>query len=258
MIAVSLIRTAVKAALNLLHAVESNESRGYFNLGCAIRIGQILQLESNELKAGPTRSSNKSDQELPVEVVEERRRTFWCAFLLERLVVRVSLLSSWLTVKQCDGIHRTTAIRFDPFNITIPMPAPESNWLSQQSVPTARFHEDDTADLPTYLRTGQPSPPADLYGFTLRIADLWAQVVTYVAIGGKLTLRLPPWNPQSNFFRLDTALADWQRSIPPFLLWDQQNIDNHEHSGQLELYGLMHCLYFGTSPLFHRRKADME
>jgi hypothetical protein len=125
------------------------------------------------------------------------------------------------------------------------MPAPELDWRASRAVPTARFHEEDASDMPVYLRTGQPTPPADLFGCTLRVADIWAQVVTYVAIGGKLTLRLPPWHPDSHFARLDTLLAEWLRNLPPFLRWEQQNIEAQATLRQVELFGLMHCLYFG-------------
>ena len=103
----------------------------------------------------------------------------------------------------------------------------------------ARFE----ASLPAWARPpsqgtngAADEPPPDLFGFTLRAADIWSRVSAYVAAGSRNSVdRRVPWHPASTFQQLDRALHEWTDALPDRLRHTAENLRTHVFVGQGQL-----------------------
>lgn len=189
----TIMRMQTLLMLSLYDCIDKSEKRGWALLGQAIRIGQILSLDNNQIKTpmcfGSRLNTGKQKAEDP-RIAEEGRRTWWCAFLLESLL--------------CDG-QRQCSIRFDPYPIRLRLPMSNDDYYASRFVATAPFH----TTLPPWAPPLGPDVrlETDLFGMTLRIADLYARVIAFVNAGGKNVDSRAPWDEKSTFHGLQEELT---------------------------------------------------
>ena len=141
-------------------------------------------------------------------------------------------------------------MRFEPYPIPIRMPRLDADYDAARWGLAARFEEIiEPWNRPANALTRHTlEPEPDLYGWTLRIVDLWSRVAQYIGQGGRNLDRRVPWD-ESSFRTLDRALRDWNASLPSHLLYTEANVIAHSMVGDAKMFGLVHLLYSSKSSL---------
>ena len=111
---------------------------------------------------------------------EMRRRTFWSAFLVSSLLNKSALISlreAQLDRMLCDGHDRPSSMRFEPYLVPIRLPRLDADYNAGRWGLSARFEE----SVPDWARSAAApaldgEPEADLFGWMLRVVDLWSRV----------------------------------------------------------------------------------
>lgn len=246
---ISLTRVQVHLMLGLHHCTQYQEQTGWMHIGTAVRMAQLLHLahldDEEPLISTPltTRSrittQQRTQHEQTLIDLDIKRRTFWACVLLERLFG--------------DGKDRPAVISLRDGDLTTRFPCPDNEFIIGKHVTTARF---STKPLPVWApdshKRGIENEEADLFGQTMRIAELWSLVIGYVGKGGRHNDRRCPWLPESSFGRLDEQLSEWDLNLPSHLRYSESNLVAHCMIGQGKAYGLMHLLYFTSLLYLHR------
>ncbi|GAA5941030.1 Zn(II)2Cys6 transcription factor [Sporobolomyces koalae] len=217
---------------------------------------------SGALVVARKRSSGPVD---PLQA-ETRRRTFWSCFLLDRTI--------------SDGNERPCGLKV-PKIASLRMPGSDADFANGKKGMGARFDpdppawsvsvrhaqsrkdeddEDDAAaprDRPPRSRTttvNQVEPEADLYGYTLRIADIWRSVASYIGAGGRNVDRRPPWQADSTFFALAGQLNEFGDRLPQELRYSDQTLIAHCMTSSMDarLFGMLHLMFATASHVLHR------
>lgn len=166
-------------------------------------------------------------QQDPVRA-EARRRTFWALFLLDRTI--------------SDGNERPCGLKV-PRIASLRMPGSDADFHAGRKSLGARFDPDPPAWAVSALNrhggssanataAASPAPPsdepeADLYGYTVRIAEIWAKVASYIGSGGRNVDRRPPWLPESTFAQLAKELTNFEERLPEELKYSQRTLTAH-------------------------------
>ncbi|CEQ39914.1 SPOSA6832_01478, partial [Sporobolomyces salmonicolor] len=248
--------------LSLYELTAGRDNSGWLKLGQAIRMAQILRLGFEDEVDYPSAAlggdprGRQGGRQDPLKA-ETRRRTFWSCFLLDRTI--------------SDGNERPCGLKV-PKIASLRMPGPDADFAAGRKSLGAKFDPDPPA-WSVSVRTQQqqnggagsekkPStvpavavePEADLYGFTLRIADIWRKVAAYIGAGGRNVDRRPPWLPSSTFSELAAALNEFGARLPEMLRYSDQTLIAHcmTSSQEARLFGMMHLLYATASHVLHR------
>lgn len=126
------------------------------------------------------------------------------------------------------------------------MPGPDSDFLAGRKSVGARFDPDPpswavselgrssgpgahgiSAPSPAPPPAAAEEPEADLYGYTVRIAEIWSKVASYIGSGGRNVDRRPPWLEQSTFAQLARELTDFEARLPEELKYSQRTLTAH-------------------------------
>ncbi|CAH7681774.1 hypothetical protein PPACK8108_LOCUS14424, partial [Phakopsora pachyrhizi] len=273
---ISLARVQAYLMLGFYDCAEQQEKRGWMSIGMAIRMAQLMRLanlddDEDQPSAYPTQqptdsghqlqnletalplganhqsiissdltnSQTNNQQEIEMDI---RRRTFWSCFLIERLF--------------SDGKDRPVMISCDQDDINTHFPDPEYGFSTGRRPNLGAL---TTSPTPPWVRTSQSNgtttncdQETDLFGQTMRIADLWNKVLKYISRGGRNHDRRCPWLPDSSFSRLDEQLSEWETRLPSHLQSTESNLVAYSIIGQGKSYGLMHLLYFSSLLYLHR------
>ncbi|GAA5904966.1 hypothetical protein JCM5296_005692 [Sporobolomyces johnsonii] len=248
--------------LSLYELTAGRDNSGWLKLGQAIRMAQILRLGFEDEVDYPSAAlggdarGRQGGRQDPLKA-ETRRRTFWSCFLLDRTI--------------SDGNERPCGLKV-PKIASLRMPGSDADFAAGRKSLGAKFDPDPPA-WSVSVRTQQqqnggsgsekkPStgpavavePEADLYGFTLRIADIWRKVAAYIGAGGRNVDRRPPWLPSSTFSELAAALNEFGARLPEMLRYSDQTLIAHcmTSSQEARLFGMMHLLYATASHVLHR------
>lgn len=171
-------------------------------------------------------------------VSEIRRRTFWCCYLLDRLVT--------------DGRDRPVSLRA-PHSAYIRLPGNDAEFnMNQPITPGARFEPSPAPwTIPASIELAH-HVEADLYGHILRISEIWHKVATYIGSGGRNSDRRPPWMVESTFAELANELLIFDVTLPPQLRYDDSNLIAHSLVNQGRHFGLLHLLFYTSTLVLHR------
>ncbi|GAA6006416.1 hypothetical protein JCM11491_004948 [Sporobolomyces phaffii] len=203
-------------------------------------------------------------------MAETRRRTFWSCFLLDRTIsdgnerpcgLKVPKIASLRMpgsdVDFADG-RKSTGARFDPD----PPPWSVSVRTAQQKREEEeeafrKGGEDELIGRIVRSRTTTVTPvepEADLYGYTLRIADIWRSVASYIGAGGRNVDRRPPWQEDSTFYALAQQLNEFGDRLPQELRYTDQTLIAHCMTSTMDarLFGMLHLLFAAASHVLHR------
>lgn len=225
----SLVRCQSYLLLGLYECTEGLDHSGWMKIGIAIRMAQILRLgfeDEDEMKVLLTD---------PI-LSEARRRTFWSCFKLERLIT--------------DGKDRPVALQV-PHNSSIKMPGSDLDYIMNIRSNSARFNPTPPAwSLPAQL-SSVPEVEADLYGHTIRVAELWRRVAQYVGEGGRNSDRRAPWM-ESGFATLERDLNIFLARLPLELQYTDENIVAHSLVGEVRRFAMLHLVFHTTKLVLHR------
>ena len=190
-------------------------------VGIAIRMIQVLELGSAQ--SYPTTKSNSEWIAL-----EERRRTFWSAYLMDRMM--------------SNGRGRPQTISNQ--DITIPLPADNVNFTF--GTPEAILYLGQAPSQGT-LRPECTGTLASL----IELVDLWSRMAKWSCARKWLTDELAPWDPASEFYQVTQLLEQWRSRLPRSL-----QLDNHTTMIQLSQknsnWALMWMVYNNGLLSMHR------
>lgn len=98
-------------------------------------------------------------------------------------------------------------------------------------------------------------PPGVLscFSYLLRAAALLGRVSTFVNRTARERV-LPPFNPESEFAKLDRSIDEWYEDLPPMMKYTQDNIDRYRHSQSVDSgrFFLAHIMHNTLIVLLHR------
>lgn len=232
---ISLVRCQCYLLLGLYECTEGVENRGWMKIGTAIRMAQLLRLGFEDDDEGSI-SRSRAD---PLQS-EIRRRTFWSCFLLDRTIT--------------DGRERPCTLKA-PLPSVLRMPGADADFqLGRKGQLGARFDPNPPRwNLSSKMEAAAPlEHEADLYGQTLRVAEIWQRVATYIASGGRNFDRRAPWIPESTFATLQQDLGTFSSLLPEFYQFSEANLVAHCMIGQGRLFGMMHLLFACATLNLHR------
>ncbi|GAA5978861.1 hypothetical protein JCM11641_003591 [Rhodosporidiobolus odoratus] len=248
---ISLMRCQCFCLVGFYEITAGRDNSGWLKIGTAIRMAQVLRLGfedeigymseheqrangEDEATADPSQASSRALH------AELRRRVFWALFALDRTV--------------SDGNERPCGLKV-PRIASLRMPGPDADFQAGHKSLGAKFDPDPPAwSLSMKTPPGEGEPEADLYGHTLRIAEIWSKVASYIGSGGRIVDRRCPWKEESTFAQLERDLSDFERKLPDVLKYSQQTMLAHCMSSQMEarMFGMLHLLNAGARHVLHR------
>lgn len=179
--------------------------------GQALRMAYALQLH-RELDHDPLGQNNSKASELSFTDREIRRRTMWACVLMDRY--------------NSSGSQRPP-IGNEKF-LHIQLPVKESHF--QMEIPGPTEDLDGNVPNPVPEGYGQLSNPKDNMGvsaYIIRAIVLWGRIVDYLNLGGKKRDPHPLWSPESGYSRLRRQIEEFSASLPSFLAFTLENLQNH-------------------------------
>lgn len=179
--------------------------------GQALRMAYALQLH-RELDHDPLGQNNGKASELSFTDREIRRRTMWACVLMDRY--------------NSSGSQRPP-IGNEKF-LHIQLPVKESHF--QMEIPGPTEDLDGNVPNPVPEGMGQLSNPKDNMGvsaYIIRAIMLWGRIVDYLNLGGKKKDPHPLWSPESGYTRLKRQIEEFSASLPSFLSFTLENLQNH-------------------------------
>lgn len=87
---------------------------------------------------------------------------------------------------------------------------------------------------------------------TLRVAEIWQRVATYIGSGGRNIDRRAPWLPESTFASLQRDLTAFDEQLPAEQKYTEANLLAHNLIGQGRLFGMLHLLFSTSRLVLHR------
>ncbi|KAJ9269918.1 transcriptional regulator family: Fungal Specific TF [Paecilomyces variotii] len=179
--------------------------------GQALRMAYALQLH-RELDHDPLGQNNSKTSEISFTDREIRRRTMWACVLMDRY--------------NSSGSQRPP-IGNEKF-LHIQLPVKESHF--QMEIPGPTEDLDGNVPNPVPEGYGQLSNPKDNMGvsaYIIRAIMLWGRIVDYLNLGGKKKDPHPLWSPESGYSRLKRQIEEFSASLPSFLAFTLENLQNH-------------------------------
>ncbi|KAH8925140.1 hypothetical protein BT69DRAFT_1332441 [Atractiella rhizophila] len=253
---VSVHRCQANLLLGLHDYLEGEEVRGFMRLGTGIRMTQVLRLSFEDdcpgegsvphpLGAGGGNGTGKAFMNS-----EMRRRTFWSAYLLDRLLcardrpVTIREANTRFVRMPCeDEEYSNGALNGTPGD------GPDGEGEGGQP---PRLRKVEEWGSMCFLEERGKERDCDLYGFLLRIADFWSDVATYIGQGGHTMDRRGPWTRQSSFYVLSERLRGWWDSLPPEMRLNETNFVRYNGEKKGRLFAVMHLVYFCSLIYLHR------
>lgn len=228
------------------------------------------QASTSKLPDQPNKVATPRPASIDPLMAETRRRTFWSCFLLDRTISDGNERPCGLKVPKIASLRmpgsdadfangrKGIGARFDPD----PPPWSVSVRTAQQKKEeeeeaSRKSAEDEVVGRIVRSRTTTVNlvePEADLYGYTLRIADIWRSVASYIGAGGRNVDRRPPWQEDSTFYALAQQLNEFGDRLPQELRYTDQTLIAHCMTSTMDarLFGMLHLLFAAASHVLHR------
>ncbi|WBW71292.1 DNA-binding transcription factor, zf-fungal binuclear cluster type Mca1 [Schizosaccharomyces osmophilus] len=247
---ISLINISALLMLCLIELGAGRSPKAWLLLGMALRMADSLDLGND--------FSEDSFSSLPDMFNwaegEQRRRTYWSCFMIERLLATGFMAPSKL---------RT--ISLNPNKTSIQLPCPEANFCFSQPVVTEFFD----GSIPQNTFEGQSpnatstSTASDFLSFTMgsliRLSDIWSDISRWVLRGGYSQDIVPPWMPQSLFQQKLAVLENWSKNLSPRLSLTDENYSIYSAPGDCSggCFIFMHILFHVTNVYLLRNALDL-
>lgn len=196
-------------------------------VGIAIRMAQVRDLGSELSYPAIEPGSPSFTSEWIMS--EERRRTFWSCYMLDRYL--------------SNGRGRPQAIQNK--DITIHLPADNINFTFGTP--------EDTRYLNQTLPEGQTTLPecTGTMASMIELVDLWSRMAKWSCARAWTTDVIAPWDDRSEFYRVCLKLEEWRAQRPKSLQMD-------EHTLMIQLsqkntnWSLMWIIYYNGLLFMHR------
>lgn len=204
---------------------EGNTSRSYLYIGIAARMALVLGLGEEKNLPGNDDIADEGDDVSRVISVECKRRTMWSVYMMDRC--------------NSSGRERSPAIRIEEIRIKLPSTEDDFIFGKESSAHTyaGLISNIEAKNIQELSRTS-------FYGFTIVLFEIWSKIAKWVGeIGGKYET-IPPWVPNSTFFKLSTELDSIQTALPRHLVYNSFNLEAHILQGSAPNFGYLHGLSF--------------
>ncbi|KAL4786794.1 fungal-specific transcription factor domain-containing protein [Aspergillus varians] len=230
----------------------------------------------------PRRAEHKEQPSDDVIARETKRRTFWACFILDRSLSSGKYRPRMIRVKELDiqlpsdhafafGERVRTCRLSDPVGRR-----PQSFSSQGVQIPSIRqsigsFPDDKLVHNGADNRPWSPassrrkdSAEDDIDRWeigaeeavlsrAIRIIRVWGSIAKWSCAGGRRNEQLPPWHPDSRFFRLRTLLAEFRDALSRNLHYSPRNTDTHIlYKNTLPPYTVMQLVYFLSVIVLHR------
>lgn len=189
-------------------------------------MSQVRDLGSEQ--SYPTIVANTSTPSLEWIMSEERRRTFWSAYLLDRYL--------------SNGRGRPQAIKNEDISIVLPSDNINFTFGTPES----------TRYLNQPLSAGQTLPECTgTMASMIELVDLWSRMAKWSCSRQWTTDVLAPWDERSEFSQVCTKMELWRQQLP-------KSLQFHAHTLMIHLsqkstnYALMWIVYFNGLLFIHR------
>lgn len=232
-------------ALLMLGLYDWGQTRGmsaWLYVGLAIRLafpmGLAFEDDPDKLltqdSQGATVLKNSATREDAIEK-EVRRRTLWSCFIMDRMLGA--------------GKERPTMIKVNMLRVQLPCSDDQflfvhnvktgflnSHWLDGTAVQNELSSVNDDGVLSRYIR----------------LVDIFGRLSEWSYAGGRRTEKLPPWDPDTSFFKLRRQLDEFHEALPSSLTFTEANLSAHIEKRNATTYASMHTLYLLCLIVLHR------
>ncbi|CAO3618632.1 unnamed protein product [Cunninghamella blakesleeana] len=256
-------------AIALLSLHEFGSARGprsWMYTGLAIRMAMELGLNKEPDIEQSFEQQNQSAEKWTEQ--ETKRRVFWVIFITDKLSSAATGRSSSIPIEDCEvllpcdeygwvrGQFYTETLdgsRVAHFNVG---ELRDSSLLSVSGFvgPSPRVLP-STSSPPSSASASSIKPPGVLscFSYLLRAAALLGRVSTFVNRTARERV-LPPFDPDSDFAKLDKNIDEWYDELPPMMKYTQDNVDRycHSHSVDSNRFFLAHIMHNTLIVLLHR------
>ncbi|KAJ0417001.1 fungal-specific transcription factor domain-containing protein [Aspergillus carlsbadensis] len=219
-----------------------------------------------------------SDDEIAQET---KRRTFWACFILDRCLSSGKYRPRMIKVKEL-GIQLPSdnafafgeRVRTSRLNEPVAR-RPQSFGSQGVQIPSIRQSIGGFGDekLVHNGSDGRPWSPVSrrkdsteeeierweigadesVLSRVIRITRVWGSIAKWSCAGGRRNEQLPPWHPDSRFYRLRSLLGEFRDGLSRNLQYSPRNTDTHiMYKNTLPPYTVMHVLYFLSVIVLHR------
>ena len=228
------------------------------------------------------KEQNQSDE---VIAQETKRRTFWACFILDRSLSSGKYRPRMIRVKELDiQLPSENAFAFGErvrtSRLTDPVGRRPQSFSSAsqgaQQIPSLRHSIGGYSEgkMPQNSADNHPWSPVSgrkdsteeeidrweigaeesVLSRAVRITRVWGSIAKWSCAGGRRNEQLPPWHPDSRFYRLRTSLAEFRDALSRNLQYSPRNTDTHimYKNNLLHPYTFIHLVYFLSVIVLHR------
>ncbi|KAH6672097.1 fungal-specific transcription factor domain-containing protein [Halenospora varia] len=196
-----------------IHSIgHGNEHQAWLRLGIAIRVAQALRLWSEDAYL----EENTID-------AETKRRTFWCCFVLDRLLA--------------NGNDRP--MTFVASSITTRLPATSQDFLLGRTTMTGTLESANSAS-------------DSLFAATIRLMNILGRFIDWSGAGGRHSDHRCPWVADMPIASFQNDLDRWEESLPSHMKLNDHNFSAHTAASEGLGFAFMHLMYFNALCHLHR------
>ncbi|KAL2853460.1 fungal-specific transcription factor domain-containing protein [Aspergillus pseudoustus] len=231
---------------------------------------------------GVRRPAEQKEQTSDDEIAQEtKRRTFWACFILDRCLSSGKYRPRMIRVKEL-GVQLPSdnafafgeRVRTSRLNEPVAR-RPQSFGSQGVQIPSIRqsiggFGEEKLVHNGSDGRPWSPisrrkdsaeeeierweiGADESVLSRVIRIIRVWGSIAKWSCAGGRRTEQLPPWHPDSRFYRLRSLLGEFRDSLSRNLQYSARNTDTHiMYKNTLPPYTVMHVVYFLSVIILHR------
>ncbi|KAB8297688.1 hypothetical protein EYC80_001496 [Monilinia laxa] len=163
---------------------------------------------------------------------EVRRRTFWSCFIMDRM------LSA--------GKARPTMVESDILRVQLP--CSDDQFLFTQSVQTGYLNREFEKVTLNNVKIQE----GGVLSRYCRLVEIWGKLSKWSLHGGRRTESLPPWDEETQFYKLSHELEDFYNSLPENLTFSEDNLNAHLEKRNATTYASLHTLVSLCRIMLHR------
>ncbi|KAJ5151336.1 uncharacterized protein N7482_010588 [Penicillium canariense] len=202
-----------------------NFANAFMLSGLITRMTQALQIN---LEYNTDLLCQNNDFGPSVTAKECRRRLMWSCYVMDALVG--------------SGVDQLTLV--DERDMKIQLPCNERNFTQQIPCLTETLDPGNWLKfVPQEVDTNAIVPNMGIMAYFVRHISIRKRVLRYIKHLGNAMV---PWDPQSEFAKLDADCRAWYESLPPSLQFTPSAIYTRKDSSQLGALCVLHCAHYQT------------
>jgi len=190
-------------------------------------MAQVMLLHKLDSDSSPLELGTASQPSESLVTLESKRRTLWCAFVIERLLA--------------NGRDRITILQME--QITTRLPQLDEDFIYGRENSNRTLKDD---------LIGNPKNREGLHSHLIRLLKISGDVMIWHGNGGRYADSICPWLPEMPFSVLDRALQQWRAALPNYLDHTPSNLPLILAAGHGKIWIPMFCLFYQAQAILHR------